>query len=81
MRCDVARVFRRVVHAHDLARFGGSAGDPFSERDVVDVHALVVAQAEEVAQGAGAAVDVENAEGVVIDQLADGAGDLAREAR
>ena len=50
MRSDVARVGQRIGHAHDLARFGGGAGEPFAERDVVDVHALVVALAEAVAQ-------------------------------
>ncbi len=76
---NVARVGRGIVHPDHIARFRGRAGDPFAQRDVVDVHTLVVAQAEEMAQGAGFLVDVENTEGVIADQLAHGAGNLAEQ--
>ena len=77
---DVARVLRCVVHAHHLARFGGGAGDALAQRHVVDIHALVVADAEEVAQGACRSLSTEqDAEGIVSDELAHGAGDLGEQ--
>ena len=47
---DIARVGCGIVHAHGLAGLGGGAGDALAERDVVDIHALVVAAAEAVPQ-------------------------------
>ena len=79
MRGDVARVLGGIVHAHHLARFGGGAGEPLAQRHVVGIDALVVADAEEVPQRLGLAVHRQDAEGVVIDQLAHGAGDLAQQ--
>ena len=58
VRGDVARVLGGVVDAHDVARFGGGAGDAFAEGHVVDIDALVVAQAEEMAQGVRFRIDV-----------------------
>ena len=58
VRRDVARVLGRVVDAHHFARFRGGAGDALAERHVVDVHPLVVADAEEVPQRARLVVDI-----------------------
>ncbi len=76
---DVARIFVGVVDADDFARFGGGAGEALAERNVVDVHALVVADAEEVLEGLRLVIDGENAEGVVVHQVAHGAGDFAEQ--
>ena len=43
-------------HAHNLARFGGRPGNTLAERDVIDIHAQVVADAEQMAQGFGVVV-------------------------
>ena len=56
MRGDIAGILGGIVHAHHLARFGRGAGDAFSQRNVVGIDALVVADAEQMAQRLGLAV-------------------------
>ena len=58
MRGDVARILGGVVHAHHFARLRRRAGDALAQRNVVDVHPLVVANAEQVPQRARLVVDV-----------------------
>ncbi len=74
---DVARVLGNIVHAHRLARAGSGAGDALTKRDVIRIHALIVADAEQVAQGLGIVIRKQDAEGVVVDQFAHGAGNFA----
>ena len=50
MRSDVARIRAGIQHAHGLARFRRGAGDALAQRNVVQVHALVVADAEAMPQ-------------------------------
>ena len=79
VRSDVARILGGIVHAHHLARFGGRAGESLAERYVVDVHPPVVADAEEMLERLRLVVHRENAERVVVDQIAHGGGDLAEQ--
>ena len=79
MRLDVPRVLVGVMHTYHIARLGGSSGEAFAQRHVVGLDALVVANAEQVAQHFRFAIHRENAESVVIDELAHRAGNLAQQ--
>ena len=58
-------------------RLGRSAGDPFAQRNIIQIHLLVVAHTETVAQDLLFGVDEKNAERIVIDQGSNRSRDLA----
>ena len=68
MRSDVARIARGIVHPDDFARRSGRAGDAFAQRNVIDIHALVIAHAEAVTQHLLLRVYQQDAEGIVVDE-------------
>ena len=79
VRRDVSRILGRIVHPHHLARFRRRAGEPLAQRYVINIHPLVVANAEEVLQRLRLVVHRENAERVVVHQVAHGARDLGEQ--
>ncbi len=76
---DVTLVSQGIGDAYDFARFGGRAGEAFAERDVVEIHALVIALAETMAQYFAVRVEEQNAERVEGDEGMGGGGDLAQQ--
>ena len=79
VRRDVARIVHGVVHPNRFARLGCRTGNPFAQWNVVEIHALVVAFAETVAQQFPLRVHQHDAEGIVVDQRANGRRDLAQQ--
>ena len=79
MRGDVARVLAGILHPHRGALLDGRAGDALAQRYVVQVHALVVTDAEAVAQQLPFGIHQQDVEGVVINQAAHRAGDLGQQ--
>ena len=75
MRRDVARVFGGIVDANHLPRFDRGAGDSLSDRNIIDVDALVVADAEQMLQRFPAVIHQQDTERVVVNQLAHGLDD------
>src|SRR5262249_50253515 len=76
---DVSRVLARVGHQNRLLRLGRRAHDAAAERNIVHRHALVVSHAEIVFQHRLGRLEQQNAETVVVDQLANELGDLAQQ--
>ena len=61
VRGDVTRVGERVFDADGFAGLGRRAGDSAAKRDVVEVHALIVALAEAAAQDTLGGIQQQNA--------------------
>src|SRR5580704_15343181 len=65
MGCDVAGIFEGIPNADYFPRQSGGAGQAFTQRDVVEIDALVVALAKTVAQDLALLVDEHNTECVI----------------
>ena len=79
MRRDIARIGERIVDADRFAGLGRGAGDAFAERDVVQLHALVIPHAEPVPQHGAVRVEQHDAERVVVDQRANRLRDFSEQ--
>lgn len=79
MGVDVARVGGRVAGEDGLARFGGGSGDALAHGEALHLDAFVVALAEEADELFAVLVDLQDDEGVEVDEGPDALGDFDEE--
>src|ERR1035438_2147105 len=70
MRSDIAGIGGGVVDSDHLAGCCGRSSDAFAQRNVIEIHALVEADAEPMPKRLLRGIDQQDAESVVIDEAA-----------
>jgi hypothetical protein len=79
MRLDITRIERSVRDANRFPGLRGGAGNALPQRNIIDSHTLIETHAEPAAQQFLVGIDQINTEGVVVNQRANGRGDLAQQ--